>query len=193
MNKVEELIFKRGEIKSGNILKVDSFLNHQIELDALEAIADAFAEYFSHKDINKILTIEASGIAIAVSLAQRLKVPVVFAKKSESLNLDRERYSTKVYSFTKQKEYTVQVSKRYLQAEDKVLIVDDFLALGSATKGLIDLCNQAQCQVKGIGIVIEKTFQNGGMELRRQGYDLFSLAMIERFNEDGTISFCERA
>lgn len=192
MNKVEELILKRGEIKSGNILKVDSFLNHQIEIDALEAIADAFAEYFSQKDINKILTIESSGIAIAVALAQRLKLPVVFAKKAESLNLDAERYSTRVYSFTKQKEYNVQVSKKYLCADDKVLIVDDFLALGSAAKGLIELCNQAGALVEGIGIVIEKAFQNGGKELRVQGYDVLSLAMIERFNEDGSVSFCSR-
>ncbi len=191
MKRIEELILERGEIKPGNILKVDSFLNHQIDVEVLSEIADAFIEHFGKKEITRILTIEASGIAIAVALASKLKVPVVFAKKTESLNLDTDRYTSRVYSYTKQKEYTIQISKRYLQAEDKVLIVDDFLALGSAAKGLIDLCNQAQAELVGMGIVIEKAFQDGGKELREQGIDLCSLARIEAFNEDGTVSFCK--
>lgn len=192
MNRIEELIVERGEIRPGNILKVDSFLNHQIDMQALNDIADAFCEHFKGKEITRVLTIEASGIAIAVAVAMRLNVPVVFAKKTESLNLDADRYSTRVYSFTKQKEYNVQLSKKYLDADDKVLIIDDFLALGGAANGLIDLVTQAGAEVVGIGIVIEKAFQAGGKTLREQGYDLFSLAMIEKFNEDGTVTFCER-
>lgn len=192
MNRIEELIVERGEIRPGNILKVDSFLNHQIDMGALNDIADAFCEHFKDKEITRILTIEASGIAVAVAVAMRFNVPVVFAKKSESLNLDADRYHTKVYSYTKQKEYTVQLSKKYLNKGDKVLLIDDFLALGGAANGLIDIVNQAGAEVVGIGIVIEKAFQNGGKKLREQGYDLYSLAMIEKFNDDGTVTFCER-
>lgn len=192
MKRIEELILERGEIRPGNILKVDSFLNHQIDVDVLNEIAQEFYEHFKDRGITRILTIEASGIAIAVAVAMRLKVPVVFAKKSESLNLDDDRFTTKVFSFTKQKEYNVQLSKRYLHPGDNVLIVDDFLALGAAARGLVDLVHQAQADVCGLGIVIEKAFQDGGKKLREEGFDVYSLAMIERFNDDGTVTFVQR-
>ncbi|MDF2609388.1 MAG: xanthine phosphoribosyltransferase [Lachnospiraceae bacterium] len=190
MKLLQERIRKDGMVKNGNVLKVDSFLNHQMDMDLFNEIGKEFKRIFSDCEINKILTIEASGIGIACIAAQYFKVPVVFAKKAQSINIEGEVYSTKIESFTHRKTYDVIVSKKFLSKEDKVLIIDDFLANGCALAGLIELVRSAGATVEGTGIVIEKGFQNGGDMIRSMGVRLESLAIIESMNgEDGSIIF----
>lgn len=188
MKFLDEKILEDGKIVDGNIVMVDSFLNHQVDVGVLEKMAEDSKEYFKDTEINKILTIESSGIAMAAIFARVFDVPFVFAKKTSSLNLDPDKYVTMVKSYTYKNEYPVAVSKRFLNEGDKVLIVDDFLAEGNAAYGLIDLCHQAGAEVAGINIAIEKAFQNGGKNLRADGYKLYSQSIIDRF-EDGQIIF----
>lgn len=188
MKLLKEKILNDGSVKGEEILKVDSFLNHQIDVTLLQEIGKEFKKRFEDKEVTKILTIEASGIGIAVIAAQYFNVPVVFAKKVQSVNLNKETYKTQVYSFTKQVNYDVQVSKQYLSEYDKVLILDDFLANGRASLGLIELVEQANASVTGVGIVIEKAFQEGGDLLREKGIHLESLAIVNRF-KNGEITF----
>jgi len=190
MNCVEERILKEGVVKAGNVLKVDSFLNHQIDVALLDEIAHEFVRRFAGSIITKVLTIEASGIAIACAVARQLGVPVVFAKKSKSVNLDGESHVAEVESFTHKKTNQVIVSKKYLSEEDHVLIVDDFLANGCALQGLISLVDAAGAEVVGCGIVVEKGFQEGGHRIRNLGFRLESLAIIESMDaETGSITF----
>lgn len=187
MKLLEERILKDGKIIDNHIVKVDTFLNHQVDVSLFLEMAKEAKEYFKDSEINKILTIEASGIAIAAIFAQVFEVPMVFAKKSKSLNLDKDKYTTMVKSYTYQTEYPVAVAKKFINEDDKVLIVDDFLAQGNATYGLIDLCQQAGAEVVGIDIAIEKGFQEGGKNLRNDGYNLHSQAIIEKFEDDKVI------
>lgn len=187
MKILEERILKDGKILDGNILKVDNFLNHQIDSELFMEMAKDFSNHFKDKNITKILTVEVSGIAIAFAIATYLKVPFVFAKKTLSLTLGDNVYTSKVISYTKNKEYDIRVDKNFLNKDDKVLIVDDFLATGQALNGLIDICNQAQAKVVGIAIAIEKVFQDGGNKLRKQGYDVYSQAMIEKFQGNSLV------
>ncbi|MCR4907880.1 MAG: xanthine phosphoribosyltransferase [Lachnospiraceae bacterium] len=189
MNFLEERILKEGRVYPGNILKVDSFLNHQIDIELIDRIGEAFYEKYKDKGITRILTIEASGIAIACSAARFFKVPILFAKKAKSLNLGNDLYVSKVKSYTFGKEYDITLSKRYLNKGDRILLVDDFLAIGNALHGLIDICSQAGAEVEGICICIEKGFQDGGKILRDEGYDVTSLAIVSEMTDDGKISF----
>jgi len=179
MNCLEERILKDGVVKEGNILKVDSFLNHQMDVKLFDEMALEYMKRFEGKPINKILTIEASGIGIAAVVALRFGVPVVFAKKSHSINLDGEMYTAEVESFTHKNINHVIVAKKFLNEEDHVLIIDDFLANGCALQGLIQIVQQAGATVEGIGIAIEKGFQTGGQIIRNLGYQLESLAIVE--------------
>ena len=191
MQELEDRIAKDGTVKPGNVLKVDAFLNHQCDVALFDHMGAAWAEHFAGKRVDKILTIEASGIGIACLAARHFgNVPVVFAKKAQSINLDGEQYSTTVYSFTKQKEFPVIVSKKYLNAGDHVLLIDDFLANGKAMQGLISLCKDAGAVIEGIGIAVEKGFQDGGKLLRSEGYDVDSLAIVEAMDpQTGEITF----
>ena len=190
MNFIEERILKDGIIKPGNVLKVDSFLNHQIDVQLLDEIAAEFVRRFAGCKITKVLTIETSGVAIACAVARLYGVPVVFAKKSKSVNLDGEMYVAEVESFTHKKTNQVIVSKKYLNEEDHVLIVDDFLANGYALQGLISLVDAASAEVVGCGIVIEKGFQEGGHRIRNLGFRLESLAIIDGMDaQTGAITF----
>ena len=179
MKLLEERIRKDGLVKEGNVLKVDSFLNHQMDISLFQEMGKEWKRLFADAPINKILTIEASGIGIAAVAAQYFDVPVVFAKKSQSINLDGSVYSTKIQSFTHGREYDVIVSKKYLGPEDKVLIIDDFLANGCAINGLSELIREAGATLCGVGIAVEKGFQDGGRKLREQGIRVESLAIIE--------------
>ena len=193
MNFFEERILKDGIIKEGNVLKVDSFLNHQMDIDLFNEIGREFKKRFEGKEINKILTIEASGIGIACIAAQHFHVPVVFAKKSQSINLEGEMLVAEVESFTHKCKNNVIVAKKFLNPEDKVLIIDDFLANGCALQGLIQIVQSAGASVEGIGIVIEKGFQSGGRIIRNLGFQLESLAIIEKMNAaDGSVVFREQ-
>ena len=193
MNFLEEKILIDGVIKPGNILKVDSFLNHQIDIDIIRQIAYEFKRRFKGTEVNKVLTIEASGIAIATLLGDLYDVPVVFAKKSETANSTDDKYVAEAYSFTHKKLNNVFISRPYLHATDKVLIVDDFLADGQAAHALIDLVHQAGAEVAGIGIAIEKGQQIGGKLLREEGYHLESIAIVESMDwEKQTIRFHEQ-
>ena len=193
MNFLEERILKDGIIKEGNVLKVDSFLNHQMDIDLFNEIGREFKKRFEGKEINKILTIEASGIGIASIAAQHFHVPVVFAKKSQSINLEGEMLVAEVESFTHKCKNNVIVAKKFLNPEDKVLIIDDFLANGCALQGLIQIVQSAGASVEGIGIVIEKGFQSGGRIIRNLGFQLESLAIIEKMDvEDGSVVFREQ-
>lgn len=193
MNFLEEKIVEDCRIKEGNILKVDNFLNHQIDIDIMRQIAYEFKRRFRGEEINKILTIEASGIAIATLVADLYDVPVVFAKKSQTANSTDDKYVAQAYSFTHKKMNQVFCSKPYLSSTDKVLIVDDFLADGEASHALIDLVKQAGGTVKGIGIAIEKGQQPGGARLRAEGYHLESIAIIESMDyQTQTIIFREQ-
>ncbi len=189
MKLLEERILKDGQVRPGEILKVDSFLNHQLDVDLLQEIGKAFYERYKDAGITRILTVEASGIAIACPTANFFHVPVVFAKKAKSKNLDGELYTSTVHSYTYGKDYTVTLSKKFLGPNDKVLLVDDFLAVGKAMNGLLDICAQAGAEVAGIGIAIEKGFQPGGKELREKGYDVCSLAIVESMDDEGNITF----
>ena len=190
MNFLEERILKDGVVKPGNVLKVDSFLNHQMDIALLEQIGKEFQRRFANKPINKVLTIEASGIAIAAFVAKEFGVPMVFAKKSKTINIDGDLYSVLVDSFTHKNTNRVIVSKKFLNADDRLLIIDDFLANGCALQGLIAIAKEAGASVEGLGIVIEKGFQGGGDQLRNQGYHLESLAVVEAMDaETGSLSF----
>ena len=190
MNFVEEKILKEATVKTANVLKVDSFLNHQIDMDFLEQVGREFRRRFSDVQITKVLTIEASGIAIACAVAREFGVPVVFAKKAKSINLDGASYVAEIESFTHRKTNQVIVSKKYINAGEKVLIVDDFLANGCALQGLISLVDAAGAEVAGCGIVIEKGFQEGGHRIRNLGFRLESLAIIDAMDaQTGTIKF----
>ena len=179
MKLLEDRILKDGIVKEGNVLKVDSFLNHQMDIDLFNEMGKEWKRKKKKEDINKILTIEASGIGIAAVVAQYFKVPVVFAKKTQSINLDGQSYTAKVESFTKKKVTDVIVSKKYLNPGDNILIIDDFLANGCAVNGLIQIINESGATLKGVGIAIEKGFQDGGKLLREKGVRVESLAIIE--------------
>ena len=179
MNFLEERIVKDGIVKEGNVLKVDSFLNHQMDVKLLDEIGEEFYRRFADLKLTKILTIEASGIAIAYAVARCFKVPMVFAKKAKSINIDGDMYTTEVESFTHKNKNQIVVSKRFLSSDDRILIIDDFLANGCALQGLISIAEAAGASVEGIGIVIEKGFQYGGRSIRNLGYRLESLAIVE--------------
>ena len=190
MELLEERIRRDGVVKSEGVLKVDGFLNHQMDINLFNEMGKELKRLFADAPINKILTIEASGIGIAAVVAQHFDVPVVFAKKSQSINLDGDVYSTKIQSFTHQRIYDVIVSKKFLRADDHVLLIYDFLANGCALNGLIDLVEDAGATVEGIGIAVEKGFQPGGDDLRSRGYHLESLAIVQSMNpETGEIEF----
>ena len=179
MNFLEERIARDGVVKEGNILKVDSFLNHQMDVSLLDEIGKEFYRRFSDKPITKVLTIEASGIAIAYAAARCFNVPMVFAKKAKSINIDGDMYTAEVESFTHKNKNQVIVSRKFLSADDHILIVDDFLANGCALQGLISIAEAAGATVEGIGIAIEKGFQFGGRSIRNLGYHLESIAIVE--------------
>ena len=190
MNFLEERILRDGIVKPGNVLKVDSFLNHQMDIELLNQIGEEFKRRFAGKPINKVLTIEASGIAIAYPVANAFGVPMVFAKKSKSINIEGEMYVAEVESFTHKNKNQVIVSKKFLGPEDHVLIIDDFLANGCALQGLISIAEAAGATVEGLGIAVEKGFQIGGKVIRNLGYHLESLAIVDGMNaETGEIQF----
>lgn len=193
MNFFEERIVRDGFVKEGNVLKVDSFLNHQIDVALLDQVGKEFYERFKDKRVTKVLTIEASGIAIACFVAKYFNVPVVFAKKSKSVNIDGDMYVAEVESFTHKNVNNVIVSKKYISPDDSIIIVDDFLANGCALQGLISITESAGATVAGIGIAIEKGFQIGGRVIRNLGYQLESLAIVESMNAaTGEIVFREQ-
>lgn len=193
MKTLEDRIRRDGIVKDGNVLKVDSFLNHQMDVDLFNQMGEEFKRLFADRPINKILTIEASGIGIACIAAQHFHVPVVFAKKSQSINLDGDVYSTRIQSFTHGRVYDVIVAKRFLSPDDHILIIDDFLANGCAVDGLIDLINSAGATVEGVGICIEKGFQKGGDLIRGKGIRVESLAIVESMDaKTGEIVFREQ-
>lgn len=190
MNFLESRIVTEGTVKPGNVLKVDSFLNHQMDIQLIDQIGKEFHRRFAGKPVTKILTIESSGIAIACSLAREFGVPVVVAKKSRSVNIDGEAYVAEILSYTRRRTNLVVVSKKFLSPDDHVLIVDDFMANGCAMQGLISIVESAEATVEGLGIVIEKGFQDGGWRMRNLGYQLESLAIIESMNaKTGQITF----
>ncbi len=190
MKLLENRIRKDGVVKEGNVLKVDSFLNHQMDIELFNEMGKEFRRLFQGKRVDKILTIEASGIGIACIAAQYFGVPVVFAKKSSSINIDGDVYATRVESFTHKRVYNVIVSKKYLSPEDHVLIIDDFMANGCAALGLIELVQSAGGTVEGVGIAVEKGFQEGGKKIRNMGIQVESLAIVESMNaETGEIEF----
>ena len=193
MNFLEERIIKDGIVKEGNVLKVDRFLNHQMDITLFDQIGKEFKRRFAKEKINKIVTIEASGIGIACIVARHFNVPVVFAKKSKSINIEGEMYVAEVESFTHKCKNQVIVSKKFLNPEDRVLIIDDFLANGCALQGLISIVNEAGASVEGIGIVIEKGFQSGGQIIRNLGYHLESLAIVDAMDAStGKVTFREQ-
>ncbi len=193
MQSLKERIVRDGVVKAGNVLKVDSFLNHQMDIDLFNEMGKEWKKRFAGKQINKILTIESSGIGIACIAAQHFGVPVVFAKKSKSINLEGDMYTAEVESFTHKNKNQVIVSKKFLNEEDHILIIDDFLANGCALQGLIQIVNAAGATVEGIGIAVEKGFQAGGRIIRNMGYSLESLAIVEKMDwETGEILFREQ-
>ena len=194
MNFLEERIAKDGIVKSGNVLKVDSFLNHQMDITLLEEIGREFHRRFADKPITKVLTIEASGIGIACFVAKEFGVPMVFAKKSKSVNIEGDVYLTEVESFTHKNKNQVIVSRKFLNPEDHILIIDDFLANGCALQGLISISEASGATIEGLGIVIEKGFQIGGKVIRNLGYRLESLAIVDAMDsETGSITFREQS
>lgn len=193
MNFLEERIVKDGIVKDGNVLKVDSFLNHQMDIELFDQMGAEFKKRFADRPINKILTIEASGIGIACVVAQHFGVPVVFAKKTKSINIEGEMYTAEVESFTHKCKNQVIVAKKFLSEDDHVLIIDDFLANGCALQGLIQIVKSAGGTVEGIGIAIEKGFQSGGTVIRNLGYHLESLAIVDGMDAStGEITFREQ-
>ena len=193
MNFLEERILRDGIVKEGNVLKVDSFLNHQMDIELLDQMGKEFYERFKELPITKVLTIEASGIAIACFVAKYFGVPLLFAKKSKSVNIDGDMYVAEVESFTHKSKNQVIVSKKFLQEGDHVLIIDDFLANGCALQGLISIAKDAGATVEGIGIAVEKGFQMGGTVIRNLGYTLESLAIVDSMDvEKGTVYFREQ-
>ncbi len=192
MKLLEERIARDGRVIGSEILKVDSFLNHQIDVELLDEIGKELYRLFGNEGITKVITIEASGIAIGCAAARYFKVPCVFAKKARSLNIGKDTYTARVHSFTYDNDYDITMSQSYLSSDDRVLIVDDFLANGAALRGLISICEQAGASIGGIGICIEKGFQPGGEEIRAMGYPLQSLAVIESMSEHHGITFGTR-
>lgn len=188
MELLKNRILKDGTISNGNILRVDSFLNHQIDVDLLNEMGKELKRRFQNENITKILTIEVSGIAIASIAAQYFKVPVLFAKKHQGINSDPDSYEANVFSYTKKKHYSIKVSKKYIHEDDSFLIIDDFLASGSAVSGLIDIIEQAKARTAGIGIAIEKNFQEGRKYVESKNIHLESLAVIKSI-ENGTVEF----
>ena len=188
---LEQKIVKEGKIYDGDILKVDSFLNHRIDVEFLNDIGREFYSFYKDNGVNKILTIEASGIGVACVTALNFKpvVPVVFAKKSASKNISGDVYTSRVFSYTHGRTYDVMVAKEHLTFDDRILIIDDFLAKGAALEALVDICNQAGAEVIGVGIVIEKAYQGGGSRLRAQGIRIESLAKIGSMGTDGNLEF----
>ena len=190
MNFIEERIMKDGIVKAGNVLKVDSFLNHQMDISLMEEIGREFKRRFADKHITKVMTIEASGIGIAAFVAREFGVPLVFAKKSKSINIEGDMYVAEVESFTHKNKNQVIVSKKFLSADDHLLIIDDFLANGCALQGLISIAESSGAAIEGLGIVIEKGFQVGGRVIRNLGYKLESLAIVDSMDaETGAITF----
>lgn len=189
MKLLEDRIRKDGTIRNCNILKVDSFLNHQLDVTLLDELGKEFHRLFKDEGVTKILTIESSGIAIAMSAAREFRIPAVFAKKNRTKNIEGEVYSAAVESFTSGITYTVIISKKFLNADDRVLIIDDFLAQGQALKGLVGMVEAAGATVVGCGIAIEKGFQDGGKTLREQGYRVESLAIVESMDPENGIVF----
>ena len=188
MQLLKDRIRKEGKVLPGNIIKVDGFLNHRVDTKLMEAIADEFAKYFDTSDITMVLTAEASGIALAAICANRFNVPMVFAKKAKSDNIEGGLYQSEIFSYTYKKKMTLILSKEWLHAEDKVLIVDDFMAKGNAMQGLIDLVNEAGATLKGIGVAVEKGFQGGGDRFRNiPGVPYKALAVIDQADENGII------
>lgn len=184
MELLKSRILKDGEVFENAVLKVDSFLNHQIDIELFNEIGKEFKERFKKKEVTKILTIEASGIGIACIAAQYFNVPVVFAKKQEGSNMNEDNYQSEVFSFTKNKSYNVRVSKEYISSQDKILIIDDFLANGNAVLGLMDIIKQGNGEVAGVGIVIEKGFQNGRQIIEEKNVQVESLAIVESMKEN---------
>lgn len=187
MQEFIDRIKQDGVVLPGEVLKVDSFFNHQVDVALMEKIGETFYEKFKDKNITKIVTVESSGIPMAAFTAQKFGVPFIFAKKSASQNQDFDVYESEVYSYTRQHHYTIRISKPYLSAEDNILVLDDFLARGSALKGLLDVIEQSGASVKGIGIGVEKGFQKGGTMIRNMGYEIFSLAIIESMTDDSIV------
>ncbi|MGL1884095.1 xanthine phosphoribosyltransferase [Enterococcus faecalis] len=190
MKELVERIKNDGRVLGEGVLKVDSFITHQVDPELMEAMGNRFAEVFAEAGITKVITIEASGIAPALYTAQKLGVPMIFARKAKSLTMDEELLTASVYSFTKQVTSQISISRKFLSDADKVLIIDDFLANGQAAKGLVELCQQAGAKVEGIGIVIEKSFQDGRQLLEDMGLNVVSLARIASLSE-GTVTFLE--
>ena len=190
MQQLKERILREGRVLPGNIIKVDGFLNHRVDTALMGAIADEFAKYFDVKDITMVLTAEASGIALATICAQRYGVPMVFAKKAKSDNIEGGLYQSDIFSYTYKKKVTLLVSQDWITKDDKVLIIDDLMAKGYAMRGLIDIVNKAGATLAGIGVAVEKGFQDGGDSLRREGYPIKSLAIIDSV-DDGVIRFRE--
>ncbi len=187
MQALEEKILKDGKVLPGHILKVGNFLNHQLDVDFLMEMGKEISELYKDAGINKIVTIETSGIAIAVAAAAYMHVPVVFAKKNKTSNISDGVYSTMVHSFTHGTDYKVVISKEFLGEDDNILIIDDFLALGNALNGLLDIASQAKAKVSGFAIAIEKGFQEGGDKLREQGYRVESLAIVDSMSDDSLV------
>ena len=190
MELLKERIRREGKVLPGNIIKVDGFLNHRVDTKLLEALADEFAKYFDISKITMVLTAEASGIALATICAQKYGVPMLFAKKAKSDNIEGGLYQSEVFSYTYKKKVTLLVSQDWITKDDKVLIIDDFMAKGYAMRGLIDIVNKAGATLAGIGVAVEKGFQDGGDSLRREGYPIKSLAIIDSV-DDGVIRFRE--
>ncbi|WP_277262088.1 xanthine phosphoribosyltransferase [Peptoniphilus lacrimalis] len=189
MKLLEDRIIKDGKILEGDIVKVDSFLNHQLDIKFLNTLAEDVAKYFKNKNINKILTIEASGIAFATVISENMNyIPVVFSKKKKTLNIGDSLWQSHVKSYTTKKDYTISVSKEFIGKDDNLLIVDDFLAEGNALRGLIDISKKAGANIEGISVAVEKGYQGGGDYVRKLGYDLYSLAIIDSI-ENGKFSF----
>lgn len=191
MELFKQKIINEAEVHPGGIIKVDGFLNHKMDIPLIDAIGLEFYNYFNKYNITKILTIEASGIGIACLAARYFNVPIVFAKKSESKNLSNDTYTSEVFSYTKGKTFLVRADKRYITSEDRILLIDDFLANGRALLGLIDIAEQAGATVCGAGICIEKAFQDGGDNIRKMGIDLYSLAILD-VDDNGKIIFVEK-
>ena len=189
MKLLEERILKDGKILKGNVLKVDSFLNHQIDVSLIKELAKEWYRLFKHEGVNKIMTIEASGIGIGCIVADVFNVPLLFAKKSKSSNIGDDFYKAEVVSYTHGKTYEVIASKKYINEGDRILLIDDFLANGSALRALINLAEMGGAHVVGAGIAIEKVYQNGGNSIRKLGYRIESLARVEKMSDDGEIVF----
>ena len=192
MKLLQDRIRREGRVLPGNIVKVDGFLNHRVDTALLSQIADEFAKIFDIKDITVVLTAEASGIALATICAQKYGVPMIFAKKAKSDNIEGGLYQSDIFSYTYKQKVTLLVAQDWLKPEDKVLIIDDFMAKGCAVHGLIDIVEKAGAQLKGIGIAVEKGFQHGGDDLREKGYNIHSLAIIDKA-EPGCFEFREDA